>query len=86
MTIEERITKLENFVLAYISQQNYKAYYDDCDKAGLRHTDGENARAVEEVKGNVIASEEALCDVDEAYDQRVADVEEALCELSELQQ
>ena len=27
---------------------------------------------------------EALCDVDEAYNQRMADLEEALCELSEL--
>lgn len=38
----------------------------------------------DEVKADVIASEEALCDVDEAYDQRVADIEEALCELTEM--
>lgn len=50
-------------------ERKLSAFYDD------RHA--ENADRID-------ASEEGLCDIDEAYDQRVADVEEALCEISEM--
>ena len=84
MTLEERVALLEKRFNGYISNQSLKTYYDDCDKAGLRHTDSLNAEGIAETKNELVASEEGLCDVDMSYDARVADVEEALCELTEM--
>ena len=47
-------------------------------------TDMRHGESVDRIDSLESTSEEALCDVDEAYDQRVADVEEALCELTEM--
>lgn len=43
-------------------------------------TDSRHAESVERLN----ISDEALCDIDEIYDGRVADMEEALCEISEM--
>lgn len=42
------------------------------------------AESVEELEIISAESEEALCDIDLSYSQRIADIEEALCELAEL--
>ena len=84
MTLEQRLNVLEKRLDGYIKNQNIKAKYDSYDKDGLRHTDSLNAEGIAETKDELVASEEGLCDVDMSYDARVADVEEALCELTEM--
>ena len=81
MTTEERLSRLEKLVHAFINQSNLKNFYDKCDKDGIRQTENENTSFLSE---KIALGEEALCDVDEAYDSRIADVEEALCDLSEM--
>ena len=77
MSIEERLSKLEKIVYALINRIDKGKNYSDADKSGTMKMIGENAERIE-------ASEEGLCDIDEAYDSRMADVEEALCEISEM--
>lgn len=47
-------------------------------------TESRHAESVESIAALEEMEEEALCDIDLAYSERTADLEEALCELSEI--
>ena len=53
-------------------------------RSASNFTDIRHSESTEGIANLEAMAEEALCDVDTAYDGRVAELEEALCEISEL--
>ncbi len=72
-------------VVKNVSINHYSVYLDFVTIMYAKQ--GETIDIVEkinEIDSNITTQEEALCDVDSTYTERLAQVEEALCELSEL--
>ena len=81
MDLEKRVSKLETILFSLINKIEKREFYNQADKSGFK----QQFRVTDENIINIEAiAEEALCDIDKAYDQRVSDVEEALCEISEM--
>ena len=81
MTIEDRIEKLEKLVDAILKRKNQDDFYN---KSDINGTKAETEKTKRESKEASTLLEEALCDIDTAASDRLADLEEALCELSEI--
>ena len=47
MSIEERLSNLENLVNALIKRIDNDKFYDSADKAGIRQTEGNHGEAIE---------------------------------------
>lgn len=58
--------------------------FNSLSRSASDFTDIRHSESTKGIANLEAMAEEALCDVDEAYNKRVADIEEALCEISEL--
>lgn len=53
MTVEERLTNLENLVNALIKRIDNDKFYNDADKAGIRHTESQQGITISENSDNI---------------------------------
>lgn len=87
MTIEERLTRVENLLNAFISSQGKKDTYNEYDKAGIRNTDAEQSESIgvnaSDISDNRTGIEESFeASLTNADD--IADVRTALEEVYEM--
>lgn len=87
MTIEERLTRVENLLNAFISSQSKKDTYNEYDKAGIRNTDAKQSESISvnasDISDNRTGIEESFeASLSNADD--IADVRTALEEVYEM--
>jgi hypothetical protein len=86
MTLEKRVSNLENLVASVISMYGIKTRYNEADKSALRQTSSQQG---EEIKTNTVGINEndtAVCDVAELSDvnsQAIDDLAEMVDELAQ---
>lgn len=87
MTIEQRLTNLENLVNNYMKAEVRKGQYNEYDKSALRHTDSEHSEKIEinasDIADNRTGIEESF-EASLANSDDIADVRTALEEVYEM--
>lgn len=53
MTIEERLTNLENLVYALIKRVDNDKFYNEADKSGIRQTEGQHLEMINDNSNDV---------------------------------
>lgn len=87
MTIEERLSNLENLVNQYIKSQRMRDAYGEADIGGLRHTDGVQAEAIGQNSEDITDTMNGLTDTYEEVQTNTSDIDicmEAITELYEM--
>lgn len=80
MTIEQRLTNLENLVASLVRREDNTKFYTD---ASIESHNVRITETSEEMHAEDSALEDAVCELSESTDTSIAALEQALCDLSE---
>lgn len=84
MTIEQRLTNLENLVNALIKSQNNKDFYDKADKDGIRQTEGVHGEKIEQNASDITDTMTGLTDTYENVETNTSDIDACMNAITEL--